>query len=36
MATILSRRIAMTDEDKSKVNEQDKNDRPDVEEVKDV
>lgn len=28
--------VAMTDEDKTKVNDQDKNDKPDVEEVKDV
>lgn len=35
MAT-LTRRMAMGDEDKSKVNDQDKNDKPDVEEVKDV
>lgn len=28
--------MVMTDEDKSKVNDQDKNDKPDVEEVKDV
>lgn len=27
---------AMADEDKTKVNDQDKNDKPDVEEVKDV
>ena len=28
--------MMMTDEDKTKVNDQDKNDKPDVEEVKDV
>lgn len=35
-ATLLRRMETMTDEDKTKVNDQDKNDKPDVEEVKDV
>lgn len=35
-ATLQRRMAAMVDEDKTKVNDQDKNDKPDVEEVKDV